>query len=217
MRFVHGFWLLMALPWAVAAQPALLDQRTTIDSDELEMQGTDERNYFYFRGNVHVLGNDLEIMCEELTVTAHRGGHETDTVGEVGAIERIVATGGVEIDQAGRQAFAGRVEVDPTHGTITFLDQPVIVQGDVRATAYGFVFHTREKRLEAIPAPEGTGPRRSTISLPSLPQMTFNLDEEEITVDERINIEAAPDDDDADPTENASEGSIEPGEEAVEE
>lgn len=206
---MRQFILLGILPSLPLA--AQFDQRTTIDSDELEMQGSEERNYFYFRGNVVVRGIDLEITCNELTVTAQRGGDASATIGEVGAIERIVARGDVEIDQAGREAYAGRVEVDPRAGTITFLENPVIVQGEIRATAHGFVFHSHDKRLEALTAPADVqGRQRSRISLPALPAVTFDLDEEDITVDERIRLQRAAEEgaagaEDAGPTEGPAE------------
>ena len=158
--------------------------RSTIDSDTLEMQGTEKNNYFYFGGNVHVVGTDLEINCDELTVRAKRGGDEKSTVGELGAVEEIVAVGNVRINQAGRVATAGRVVVDPVKGTIHFLEKPVIVQGDMEASAYGFVFYTNDKRLEALnppgfqPGKEG----RSKISLSAMPKITFDLPEDSVTV-----------------------------------
>src|SRR5690554_5972596 len=111
-----SLWIgLLASLSAQQAQPP----RTVIDSDTLEMQGTDAHNYFYFRGQVRVSGDQLEITCDELVVTATRGGDPAATVGEIGAIESIVASGNVHIFQGGRQAIAGRAEVDPRGGTVT--------------------------------------------------------------------------------------------------
>ena len=223
MTFRAALLLLSVLGGSLAAQPAGLGPRTTIDSDALEMQGTEESNFFFFRGNVHVLGTDLEIRCDELTVSAQRGGDSAGnaTVGEIGAIEKIVARGGVRIVQAGREASAGRVEVDPVAGTIKFLENPVIVQGETTASAYGFVFYTQDKRLEAIADPafvageEGTA-RRPTITLPKLPKMTFDLPKDDVTVDKKINQPVSGETPGETPGEDPSEASTEatPPEEA---
>jgi lipopolysaccharide export system protein LptA len=175
--------------WGQDVEPP--KQRTTIDSDELEMQGTEDRNYFYFRGNVHVLGPDLEIRCNELTVTALRTQKTKEaTLGEIGAVEKIVAQGNVQIEQAGRSATAGRVEVDPAKGTIRFLENPIIVQDENEATAYGFVFYTKEKRLEALNPPgfePGQEGGRSTLTLLSSANFSMEVPDEEVTVDDQIN------------------------------
>lgn len=162
--------------------------RTVIDSDSLEMQGTGERNFFYFRGNVHVSGQNLEIHCENLVITASRGGDEDATVGEIGAIERIVASGDVEIQQAGRRAVAGRAEVDPVEGTITLSENPRIIDGEVEVEGYAFVFYKDDKRIETIADPDATPdqPSRSRVSLGALPEIDFAQPEEEITVLGRV-------------------------------
>ncbi|MFW6353447.1 MAG: hypothetical protein ACOC3I_03570 [Verrucomicrobiota bacterium] len=180
------------------AQSVDLSERTTIRSDVLEMQGTEDRNHFYFRGHVLVEGTDLLIRANELTVTALRDpGEVTGTIGEIGAIEAIVAEGAVQIVQAGRTARAGRVEVDPVAGTVRFLEDPVIIQGDAEARAYGFVFHTRDKRIEAINPPgfaPGEKPGRATISLRgAASQLSVNVPEQDVLLGRPTGEEAGED------------------------
>lgn len=179
---LHGLW---------AQDPQRSQKRTSIDSDELEMQGTEARNYFYFRGNVRVLGSDLEILCDELTVTSQRAnGLEDGTLGELGAIEKIIAVGKVEIEQAGRQATAGRVEVDPSAGTIHFLEDPVIMQDGNEVRAYGFIFYTKEKRFETINPPgfvPGQPTERTTLYLVTADSLSSLVPEEDVSVGSAIN------------------------------
>lgn len=163
-------------------------QSTVITSERLEMQGTEARNYFYFRGDVQVDGTNLQLSCDELTVVALREGPETATIGQIGAIEEIVAQGGVEIHQAGRSAFAGRAEVNPRAGTVTLLEDPRIVDGEVEVEGYQFVLHRGEKKFESIPdpnAPEGA-PSRSVVRLGGMPDLGFDQSEEAISVDDRL-------------------------------
>lgn len=177
---------------AVLGSPLAAQQaegpRTVIDADTLEMQGTDEHNYFYFRGNVRVSGDQLDIRCQELVITAGRGGNAEDTVGEIGAIERIVASGDVNITQAGRQAVAGRAEVDPRAGTVTLSDNPRIIDDEVEVEGYQFVFHTEDRRIETIADPDAPAdqPSRSRVTLSSLPPIGFSQPKEAIRVLDRL-------------------------------
>lgn len=172
--------------------PAILngseERDTVITSERLEMQGSTDRNHFYFSGNVSVRGTNLRIDCEELTVTALREGPGDATIGEIGAVEEIVATGGVEIYQAGRSAFAGRAEVNPHAGTVTLSENPRIIDGEVEVEGYMFVLHKGQRKFESIPdpnAPEDT-PSRSVVRLGAMPDLGFDQDEAAISVDDRL-------------------------------
>lgn len=178
------------LPVSAPAQPAEEEDTgpTVITSDHLEMQGTLKRNYFYFAGNVRVEGNNLQIYCDALTVAALREGPEGATIGEIGAIEEIVASGSVEIHQAGRSAYAGRAEVDPRAGTVTLSENPRVVDNEVEVEGYQFVLHKGERKFESIPDPNAPQdqPSRSVVRLGAMPDLGFSQDEEEITVVDQL-------------------------------
>lgn len=174
---------LLAMLFACSGLGAAME-RTVITSDTVEMQGTESRNYFYFRHNVVVEGINLELRCDELTVVSMRrpGASDDEAVGEIGSIESIVAVGNVEIHQAGRSAYAGRAEVSPTEGTVTLKENPRVVDQDVEVEGYQFVLNQGERRFQSIPdpdAPEGQ-PSRSVVRLGALPDLGFDQDEEEI-------------------------------------
>jgi len=161
---------------------------TVITSERLEMQGTTEKNYFYFSGSVEVLGTNLTLVCEELTVVADRAGPEDATIGRLESVDRIVARGSVEIHQAGRSAYAGLAEVNPAAGTVTLSEEPRIVDGDVEVEGYQFVLHKGERKFESIPDPNAPveTPSRSVVRLGAMPDLGFDQEEEAITVDENI-------------------------------
>lgn len=164
-------------------------ERTTIECDSLEMQGSEERNFFYFHGNVYVVGESLKIRCDELTVTALRAGSSSDTIGEVGAIERILAVGNVEIEQAGRKAYSDKAEVDPSEGTVVLSENARLVDNDVGVSAYQFIFYKEDGRIVTVPDPNATAekPSRSTVTLSALPDIDyFAQPEESITVDDKV-------------------------------
>ena len=150
--------------------------RTEITSDQMEMQGSVDRNLFYFTGNVHVTGNNLDITCDRLTVVAFREGPKDATVGEFGAVESIVAIGNVAITQGSRTAMAGKAEVDPRAGTVTLSDKPRLKDKDVEVTGYQFVLYKDQKKFVSIPdphAPQGESPR-SKVSLGAIPNLGFD-------------------------------------------
>jgi lipopolysaccharide export system protein LptA len=182
-------WMLFCLSgWALASGQDLSMQSTVITSERLEMQGTETRNYFYFRGDVQVKGTNLNLDCDELTVVALREGPDTAAIGQIGAIEEIVAQGSVEIHQAGRSAYAVRAEVDPRAGTVTLLQNPRIVDGEVEVEGYQFVLHRGEKKFESIPDPNAPKdmPSRSVVRLGAMPDLGFDQPAESISLDERL-------------------------------
>lgn len=188
---ITGILLLLTAAPRMPAQVAE-PEATLISSERLEMQGTAERNYFYFTGEVEVKGTNLQILCEELTVVAMRDGPEEATIGRLDAIDGIIARGEVEIHQAGRSAYAGLAEVDPRAGTVTLSEEPRIVDGDVEVEGYQFVLHKGEKKFESVPDPNAAAdePSRSVVRLGAMPDLGFDQEEAAITVDERIGTEA---------------------------
>jgi len=155
---------------------------TVVTSERMEMQGTEDKNYFTFENDVKVRGTNLSINCEKLTVVSARSGGANETVGEIGAIETILAEGNVVIEQAGRIAFAGKAEVDPAKGIVILSDQPRIKDDDVEVEGYQFVLYRGEKKFESIPDPNAApGESRSKVRLGALPDLGFDKPSEEIT------------------------------------
>jgi lipopolysaccharide export system protein LptA len=197
------FKKLLVIPWifACSALPAQQDslRETIITSDRLEMQGTADRNFFYFTGDVKVDGTNLQIVCNELTIVAMRKGTETATIGEIDAIQQITARGSVEIHQAGRSAYAGLAEVNPLDGTVTLSENPKIIDGEVEVEGYQFVLHKGDRKFESIPDPNApaNAPSRSVVRLGAMPDLGFDQPEEEITVDDRIDTNPVTDGEDS--------------------
>lgn len=165
---------------------------TVITSERLEMQGSENRNFFTFETDVLVKGTNLEIRCDLLTVVSQRSGGVGEAVGKIGAIETIIAEGDVVIHQAGRTAYAGKAEVDPRSGKVILSDKPKIVDNDVTVEGYQFVLHRGEKKFESIPDPNATAenPSRSSVRLGALPDLGFDQDEKDISIKpEKISID----------------------------
>lgn len=177
----------IAIPASGLAQDQVTE-KTVITSLHLEMQGTAEKNYFYFTGDVRVKGTNLDILCDELTVISRREGPDGATIGSIGSIDQILASGSVEIHQAGRSAYAGRAEVNPQGGTVVLSQNPRIVDDEVEVEGYQFVLHKGDKKFESIPDPNAPAeaPSRSVVRLGAMPDLGFDQEEEAISVDDKL-------------------------------
>lgn len=170
-------------------------ESTVITSHRMEMEGAGDRNFFYFEGDVEVVGNNLRLLCDRLTVISARAAAANDeAIGEIGAIEEIIARGNVQIHQAGRSAYAGLAEVDPRAGTVTLSEDPRVTDGEVEITGYQFVLHRGDKRFESIPDPNAPAdqPARSVVRMGALPDLGFDKDQAEVDLDQRLQDEDTP-------------------------
>ena len=149
--------------------------KTVIQSESLEMRSTPKRNYFYFQTNVRVEGNNLLLTCNNLEVTATRGGGGDDpnaTIGEFGTIESIVATGDVEILQAGRRAEADRAQVLPHLGKVVLTENPRVYDVHGEVSGWRITLLKNERRVVVENNPED-GRQRPTVVLSELPDLGF--------------------------------------------
>ena len=156
--------------------------RTIVESDALEMNATDDQNFFYFTGNVRVTGTNLAVTCDRLEVVTSRTGDSEATIGKITAIESIVATGGVEIFQAGRLITAGRAELSPRDGLVILTDQPKIIDGEVEVSGWRITLLKGERKALVEADPEQGQGGRPTVKLDSLPDLGYREKEQEKAV-----------------------------------
>ncbi|KAF0094997.1 MAG: hypothetical protein E1N59_1425 [Puniceicoccaceae bacterium 5H] len=165
--------------------------RTVITSEEMEWQGTPIQNFFYFQGDVKVQGNNLELACDRLSVTTTAEREKEGTVGQIGPVQEIIAEGNVHISQAGREAFAGRAEMDTEKGTVTLRQEPRVVQGETEILAdrgYMLVLYKDEMKIRLVPDPDIPTPAnsRSRLKLGGMPNMGLEQAEEKITTGKQL-------------------------------
>ena len=170
-----------AVSTAFAAEDEELP-RTIVESDALEMNATDDQNFFYFTGNVRVTGTNLAVTCDRLEVVTSRTGDSEATIGKITAIESIVATGGVEIFQAGRLITAGRAELSPRDGLVILTDQPKIIDGEVEVSGWRITLLKGERKALVEADPEQGQGGRPTVKLASLPDLGYREKEQEKAV-----------------------------------
>ena len=178
-HFLLLLWALMASCSIIVAEEKIPPPRTFIESDCLEMKGFEDRNLFYFSKDVRVIGNNLLINCDNLEVEALRGGKVDATVGEIGAIQRIQATGNVVIEQSGRKALCGRAEFDPKKGAVVLSENPKVIDKEAEVTGWKIVINTGDRKVKVLSDPSRAADKRATVTLDSLPDFGFDKDQAE--------------------------------------
>lgn len=185
MKIIPGIFLSAAGMLMCAIAPGIHaaqeedTPRTVVESDSLEMNATDERNFFYFKGHVRVTGTNLTVECENLDVITARSGDTSATIGELTAIESIVATGNVIIFQEGRRIEAGRAELKPHEGLVVLTDKPKIIDPEAEISGWRITLLKGERKALVEGNPEHTGMDRPTVMLDSLPDLGYEDKEPE--------------------------------------
>ena len=114
----------------------------------------------------------LEVIAEPKSATEAPQGSPMNT-SAVGTIEKIIATGHVEITQGIRQAKAGRAEIFSKENRIVLSDNPIVI--DTEGTIEGFriiLFQDAEgvQRVSVEGDPKAPA-ERPRIVLPSMPDI----------------------------------------------
>lgn len=108
---------------------------TTIESVRLRVQNDGDSAYFIFSDQVELHATNLFLKCDQLEVFAVRRAENEGDLGTLGAIEEIIATGNVRIEQAERVATAGKAVVQPNKQRIVLTESPVVVQAGTKLEA----------------------------------------------------------------------------------
>lgn len=123
-------------------------QITTIYANSIKMVNKDDKNLFYFSGNVHVDNPEFEAYADK--IEAHS---DKETKTNKYAISKIIGIGGIEFVKDARRAYSNLIEIYPKKGEI-WLEQNarlvdrnkgitlkaheiVLTKEDNRATAFG--------------------------------------------------------------------------------
>ena len=167
--------LLFLCGLALAAAPARAEEPaavspTTIISQNLDMQTTDEESTFVFTGLVLVRGNNISLSCDRLEATTTRSqrdiikDEEKTALGQVGKFKRMLATGRVRIEQGDRVATCGRAEVLPGEEKITLTEDPMVRDGESTVVGETITLFRGERRAVVS---------RARITLPPLKDLGF--------------------------------------------
>ncbi len=151
-------------------------QSTEISSERMEMENKPTLNIFKFYENVHVIGENLNLISDYMEVNADRNasGKESPQAltppPQMGAISQITATGHVKIEQEGRTAICGRAEIFPREGKIVLTENPILVDNNGRVEGFKITLFKDDRKALIDPYPEGG---RTKVILPALPNLSF--------------------------------------------
>ena len=162
--------LALAATSARAEDPAPVSP-TTIISQNLDMQTTDEESTFVFTGLVLVRGNNISLSCDRLeaiTIRSQRDiikDEDKTALGQVGKFKRMLATGRVRIEQGDRVATCGRAEVLPGEEKITLTEDPMVRDGESTVVGETITLFRGERRVVVTRA-RLTGPAIKDLGFP---------------------------------------------------
>ncbi len=168
--------LLLAAPMLQAQAP-----QTVIDSDHLDMIAAEDSNSFVFTGNVVAKGQGLLLHCDRLEVIAFRAQGSTPTLGRMEGVQSLVATGNVRIDQAGRTAYADRVDVTPADGLVVLSGKPSIVDSKASVEGWKIIYNSKTRMVNILPEPaelalpgQPAGRSRLVLAEEAIPKLDYD-------------------------------------------
>jgi len=170
--FPLALCLLLAAATTRADDPAPTTP-TTIVSQNLDMQSTDDESTFLFTGLVIVKGNNIALTCERLEAVTTRAQKEIiqdkdkTSLGQVGKFKSLLATGRVRIEQGDRIATCGRAEVLPDEDRITLTEDPMVRDGESTVVGERIILHRNQRRATV---------ERARITLPPIKDLGFSKD-----------------------------------------
>lgn len=109
-----------------------IESNTTIVSNRAEMDL--DSNIFRFYGDVHLEGENLDAVCDELEVISKKKEAQTSTLGGMDSFEKITAIGNVRINQTDRTIKAGHAVLYSDEGKVVLTKNPEVTnsQGTIR-------------------------------------------------------------------------------------
>jgi lipopolysaccharide export system protein LptA len=150
-----------------------LSAETIVLADTITLLERAEENRFLFDGSVQVLSGALQMRAGSMTIFSLRADSPVSgtVAGElqVGDVRRILAEGGVEIEQDGQLASGEQVTFFPEDQRAVLTGAPQVTNGD--AVVIGRIMELKPGR--AVIRGESGDPVR--VRLPKLPNLGYDL------------------------------------------
>lgn len=167
------FCLLLAAGTIGRAEDPAPTTPTTITSQNLDMQSTDNESTFLFTGLVIVKGNNITLSCDRLEAITTRSQRdiiqdkEKSALGQVGKFRSLLAIGRVRIEQGDRVATCGRAEVLPGEEKITLTEDPMVRDGESTVVGERITLYRGQRRATV---------EKARITLPPMKDLGFPKD-----------------------------------------
>jgi len=138
-RYTLTFLLLLsALGTSHSQTPTKPMVQTEVLADRFRGENDGETAYLLFEDNVVLTATNMTLKCQKLEIYTLLKNEESDqpqgkvAIGVFSSIEKILASGGVEIIQHERYATAERAEVQPNEERVVLSGSPIVEQGGWR-------------------------------------------------------------------------------------
>ncbi len=188
MRSQSGEMVIEGSPDAGRAQTILLDtgglglqgisalsEQTIILADKITMQGLEGGNRFFFDTQVEVMSGAVQLKAAKMMIEAEAadaapaasaGAAESGAI-KVGVVRRLVAEGGVRIEQDGQVATGEQVVFYPLEERCVLTGQPQVTNGEAIVSG-----HRMELQPQlAIVSSGGEG--KVKVELPAMPDLGY--------------------------------------------
>ena len=182
---IHTFFLFLFLASATFSYSQTTDKplvQTEVRADRFRGENDGEKAYLLFEDNVVLTATNMELKCNRLEVFTLLKNDESDqpqgkvAIGVFSSIEKIIASGGVEIIQAERYATSEVAEVEPNEERVVLSGSPIVEQAGWRfSNPKGQLILDRGNGRISAPGEENV---QIQIIGPPIGDLGFELDEE---------------------------------------
>lgn len=140
---------------------------TVITSNRVEMDSNDKFNIFKFYENVHLEGDDLDAVCDELEVISKKT-NASSTLNDVNSLEKITAIGHVHIKQTNRTIDAGHAVLYPGEGKAVLTQNPKVISDQGIIQGHIITYYKNNGKAYVEGGPNGERPKITLSNLPDL-------------------------------------------------
>lgn len=141
-----------------------VEANTVITSDRIETDS--KNNIFNFYGNVHLEGEGVNGVCDQLEVVCRKG--EGLSLNGANSFEKITAVGHVEIKQEGRTIRAGHALFFCEEGKVVLTENPEITDSEGTVKGEKITFYKNEGKAYVEGGGEGGRPKVVFATVPDL-------------------------------------------------
>ncbi len=141
---------------------------TIITSNRVEMDSNDKCNIFKFYENVHLEGDDLDAVCDELEVISKKTDNQSSSLNNIDSLEKITAIGHVHIKQTNRTIDAGHAVLYPAEGKAVLTQNPKVISDQGIIQGHIITYYKNNGKAYVEGGPNGERPKITLSNLPDL-------------------------------------------------
>lgn len=155
----------------ISITPSLAEAMSlnNITSNRVEMDSSNNKfNVFKFYENVHLIGEDLDAVCDELEVILKKSDDQSSTLNSADSLEKITAIGNINIKQTNRTIKAGHAVLYPAEGKIVLTKNPEVINDQGIIQGHIITFYQNDGKAYVEGGPNGERPKITLSNMPNL-------------------------------------------------